>query len=54
MGKQEIKSLTFKAWRFLYVPPDLTFKNSTLYSLCVECFVRIAAQTASFVLYIIN
>ena len=32
----------------------LTFKNSTWCSLCVECFVRISEQTATFVLYIIN
>ena len=39
---------------FLYVPPGLTFKNSTWRSLCVECFVRISEQTATFALYIIN
>ena len=32
----------------------LTFKNSTWRSLCVECFVRISEQTASFALYSIN
>ena len=32
----------------------LTFKNSTWCSLCVECFVRISEQTATFVLNIIN
>ena len=32
----------------------LTFKNSTWRSLCVECFVRISEQTATFALYIIN
>ena len=32
----------------------LTFKNSTRFSLCVECFVRISQQTATFTLYIIN
>jgi hypothetical protein len=32
----------------------LTFKNSTWYSLCVECFVRISEQTAAFAVYIIN
>ena len=44
----------FKAYRFLYVPLGLTFKNSTWCSLCVECFVRISEQTAAFALYIIN
>ena len=38
----------------MYVPPGLTFKNSTWRSLCVECFVRISEQTATFALYIIN
>ena len=46
--------LPFKALRFLYVPPGLTFKNSTWPSLCVECFVRISEQTATSALYIIN
>ena len=32
----------------------LTFKNSTWCSLCVECFVRISEQTATFALYSIN
>ena len=32
----------------------LTFKNSTWRSLCVECFVRISEQTATFALYSIN
>ena len=32
----------------------LTFKNSTWRSFCVECFVRISEQTATFALYIIN
>ena len=32
----------------------LTFKNSTWHLICVECFVRISEQTATFVLYIIN
>ena len=32
----------------------LTFKNSIWPSLCVECFVRISEQTATFALYIIN
>ena len=44
----------FKAGRFLYVPPGLTFKNSTWRSLCVELFVRISEQTATFALYIVN
>ena len=39
---------------FLSVPPSLTFKNSTWCSLCIECFVRISEQTATFALYIIN
>jgi len=38
----------------LYVPPGLLFKNSTWCSLCVECFVRISEQTATFALYITN
>ena len=32
----------------------LTFKNSTCCSLCVECFVRISEQTATFALYSID
>jgi hypothetical protein len=32
----------------------LTLKNSTWRSLCVECFVRISEQTATFALYNIN
>ena len=32
----------------------LTFKNSTWCSLCVQCFVRISEQTATFALYSIN
>ena len=32
----------------------LTLKNSTWRSLCVECFVRISEQTATFALYVIN
>ena len=51
-GKNEY--LPSKAQRFLYVPPGLTFKNSTWCSLWVECFVRISEQTAAFALYIIN
>ena len=47
-------SLTFEPWRFLYVPPSLTFNNSTWCSLCVECFVRITEQTATFALYIFD
>jgi len=34
--------LPFKTWRFLYV------------QLCVECFVLISEQTATFALYVIN
>ena len=32
----------------------LTFKNSTWRSLCVECFVRISEQAATFALHVIN
>ena len=32
----------------------LTFKNSTWRSPCVECFLRISEQTATWALYIIN
>ena len=46
--------LTFKAQRFLYVPPYLTLRNSTWCSLCFHCFVLISEQTATFALYIIN
>ena len=35
----------------MYVPPGLTFKNSTWRSLCVECFVRISEQIAIISLY---
>jgi hypothetical protein len=36
------------------VPSGLRLKNSTWCSLCVECFVRISEQTATFILYTIN
>jgi hypothetical protein len=39
---------------FFVLPPGWKFKNSTWYSLCVECFVRTSEQTANFVLYVIN
>ena len=39
---------------FRYHQLYLTFKNSTWSSLCVECFLRISEQTATFPLYIIN
>ena len=39
---------------FFYVPPGLTFKNSTWCPLCVECFVRISEQTTTLALYIFN
>jgi hypothetical protein len=32
----------------------VTFKNSTWCSLCVECFVRISEQTATFAISVIN
>jgi len=44
----------FKSYLFLYVPPGLTLKHSTWFSLCVECFVRISEQTAAFALYSIS
>ena len=44
----------FKAWLFLYVPQGLTFRNSTWRSFCIERFVRISEQTATFALYSIN
>ena len=34
--------------------PGLTFKNCTWCRVCVECFVRISEQTATFALYSIN
>jgi hypothetical protein len=39
---------------FFYVPPGLTLKISAWCSLCVECFVRISEQTATFAVYVIN
>jgi hypothetical protein len=47
-------SLSVKAYLFLYVPQGLTLKNSTWCSLCVDCFVRVSEQTATFALYNIN
>jgi hypothetical protein len=44
----------FSDWQLLYLPPGLTFKNHTWCSFCVQCFVRISEQTATFVLYTIN
>ena len=37
-----------------YVPPGLTFKNSTWRQFCDECFVSISEQTVTFALYIIK
>jgi hypothetical protein len=37
-----------------YVPPGLTFKNSTWCSLCVEWFVWTSEETEIFALYVIN
>jgi hypothetical protein len=37
-----------------YLAPGLTLKNSTWCWFCVECFVLISVQTATFALYIIN
>jgi hypothetical protein len=39
---------------FPCVPPGLTLKTPTRCSLCVECFVWISEQTATFALYVIN
>ena len=39
---------------FFYLPQGLKLKNSTWCSLCVECFVRISEQTATFALDSIN
>ena len=44
----------FKPSGFFLYHQFFTFKNSTWYSLCVECFVQISEQTATFALYIIN
>ena len=43
-----------KSSGFFTYHQGLTFKNSTCRSLCVECFVRISEQTATFVLDSIN
>jgi len=43
-----------KGNRFLYVPPGLTFKNSTRCPLCAECFVWISEHTATFAVYVIH
>jgi hypothetical protein len=37
-----------------YAPPGSTFKNSTWCSPCIQCFVLISEQTATFALYVIN
>jgi len=34
-GLYRVKNYPFKAWRFLYVPPGLTLRNSTWCSLCL-------------------
>ena len=49
-----IKFNLLKPRGFLPVPPGLTFKNSTCRHFCVECFVRISEQTATFALYVID
>ena len=36
------------------VPPGLTLKNTIWCSLCVECFVRISEETATFAVCVIN
>jgi len=56
------KAIPLQAWTglrvlsvfFFYVPPGLTFKNSTWCSLCVECFVRIWEKRLGFAIYVIN
>ena len=49
-----INLMTTSYQPFFSVPPGLTSKNTTCRSLCVECFVRISEQTATFALYIID
>ena len=39
---------------FFMYHQGLTFKNSMWCSLCIECFVWISEQTATFALYIVN
>jgi hypothetical protein len=46
--------LTFQSLAVFYVPPGSILKNSAWYSLCIECFLGISEQTATFALYIIN
>jgi hypothetical protein len=41
----------FQPSGFFTYQQGLTFKNSTWRSLCVECFVRISEQTATFASY---
>jgi hypothetical protein len=55
-GTMQTKSywLTFYSLAVFYVPPGLTLKNSTWCLFCVECFVGISEQTATFALYIIK
>jgi hypothetical protein len=43
-----------KVWRFLCLPPGVTLKNATWCLFCVECFVRISEETATFALNSFN
>ena len=49
-----VTPLTFQSLTVPYIRPCLTFKNSTWCSPCVQCFVRISEQTATFAVYIIK
>jgi len=55
LNTQESIYYIFKAQWLLYVPPGLTFNNSTFYPHRVfMCFVWISKQTAIISLYNIN
>ena len=55
IGKTEVDYIKLlKPSGFFTYQQGLTFKNSTWRSLCVECFIRISEQTATFALHIID
>jgi len=49
-----IYALPFKAYRLLYVPPGLTFKNFVCQLHCIYVFYVAVRTNSKFALYIIN
>ena len=56
-NERHVEFLNVKPWWYIKKPLGFKrskFQNSTWRSLCVECFVWISEQTATFALYINN